>query len=292
MLKDGGRQPGNREERSLSASTVIARWQGNGEPCKSRGLRTVLWAAGGEIPPADPATPDGQQELELPSLAAGQREDWLGRWAMNQMLINVSTRRFRRSVRLPDGDVASIKGDGTSKSAVSRKFVALSSAKLKDWLASDLSSLDLLAIQIDGLHVQEDLILVAAVGIDATGEKHPLGLVEGATENAATVQALLDNLVARGLDPAVVRLFIIDGAKALSKAIRRTFGRNTPIQRCQVHKARNIAERLPKEAQAKVRKALRQAWEMEEGRAADPQPGAPAGQGVARHRRHHPGGTG
>jgi hypothetical protein len=144
-------------------------------------------------------TPDGQQELELPSLAAGQREDWLGRWAMNQMLINVSTRRFRRSVRLPDGDVASAKGDGTSKSAVSRKFVALSSAKLKDWMATDLSPLDLLAIQIDGLHVQEDLILVAAVGIDATGEKHPLGLVEGATENAATVQALLDNLVERSL---------------------------------------------------------------------------------------------
>src|SRR3954452_7616704 len=212
-------------------------------------------------------TPDGQQELELPSLGAGQREDWLGRWAMNQMLINVSTRRYRRSVRLPDGDVTSIKGDGTSKSAVSRKFVALSSAKLKDWLASDLSSLDLLAIQIDGLHVQEDLILVA--GIDATGEKHPLGLVEGATENAATVQALLDNLVARGLDPAVVRLFIIDGAKALSKAIRRTFGRNTPIQRCQVHKARNIAERLPKEAHARVRKALRQAWEMEDAARAE-----------------------
>jgi transposase-like protein len=152
---------------------------------------------------------------------------------------------------------------------VSRKFVALSSAKLKDWLASDLSSLDLLAIQIDGLHVQEDLILVAAVGIDATGEKHPLGLVEGATENAATVQALLDNLVERGLDPAVVRLFIIDGAKALSKAIRRTFGRNTPIQRCQVHKARNIAERLPKEAHATVRKALRQAWEMEDAARAE-----------------------
>src|SRR4051795_5864451 len=205
---------------------------------------------GGRVDIERVRTPDGQQELELPSLAAGQREDW--QWAMNQMLINVSTRRFRRSVRLPEGDVASIKGDGTSKSAVSRKFVALSSAKLKDWLASDLSSLDLLAIQIDGLHVQEDLILVAAVGIDATGEKHPLGLVEGATENAATVQALLDSLVERGLDPAVVRLFIIDGAKALSKAIRRTFGKNTPIQRCQVHKARNIAERLPKEAQATV----------------------------------------
>src|SRR5215218_7851568 len=214
-------------------------------------------------------TPDGQRELELPSLAAGQREDWLGRWVMNQMLINVSTRRFRRSVRLPDGDVVSARGDGTSRSAVSRKFVALSSAKLKDWLARDLSPLDLLAIQIDGLHVREDLVLVAAVGIDATGEKHPLGLVEGATENAATVQALLDNLVERGLDPAVMRLFIIDGAKALSKAIRRTFGRNTPIQRCQVHKARNIAERLPKEAHATVRKALRQAWEMEDATRAE-----------------------
>src|SRR3954465_12996145 len=224
---------------------------------------------GGRVDIERVRTPDGQQELELPSLAAGQRENWLGRWAMNQMLINVSTRRFRRSVRLPDGDVTSARGDGTSKSAVSRKFVALSSAKLKDWLASDLSSLDLLAIQIDGLHVQEDLILVAAVGIDATGEKHPLGLVEGATENAATVQALLDSLVERGLDPAVVRLFIIDGAKALSKAIRRTFGKNTPIQRCQVHKARNIAERLPKEAQATVRKALRQAWEMEDAARAE-----------------------
>jgi transposase-like protein len=118
------------------------------------------------------------------------------------------------------------------------------------------------------------------------GEKHPL--VEGATENAATVQALLDNLVERGLDPAVVRLFIIDGAKALSKAIRRTFGRNTPIQRCQVHKARNIAERLPKEAHATMRKALRQAWEMEEGRAADPPAqGITSLFGLHQHHREH-----
>src|SRR3954447_8377903 len=247
---------------------------------------------GGRIDIERVRTPDGQQELELPSLAAGQREDWLGRWAMNQMLINVSTRRFRRSVRLPDGDVASATGDGTSKSTVSRKFVALSSAKLKIWLATDLSPLDLLAIQIDGLHIHEDLVLVAAVGIDATGEKHPLGLVEGATENAATVQALLDNLVERGLDPAVMRLFIIDGAKALSKAIRRTFGKNTPIQRCQVHKARNIAERLPKEAHARGSSAGLGDGGCRQGRTADPEPGAAAGEGVARHRHHHPGGTG
>lgn len=209
-------------------------------------------------------TLEGKQELQLASFAAATEEDWLGQWAMNQMLINVSTRKFRRSVRLADADVGSVPGDGTSKSAVSRKFVALSSAKLKEWLASELSKLDLLAIQIDGLHVTEDLILVGAVGIDGMGEKHPLGLVEGATENAATVQALLDNLIERGLDPATVRLFIIDGAKTLSKAIRRTFGQDTPIQRCQVHKARNIMERLPKPLHAAVRKTLRQAWELDD----------------------------
>ena len=107
-------------------------------------------------------------------------------------------------------------------------------------------------------------MLLAAVGIDGNGEKHPLGVIEGATENTAVVQALLDNLVGRGLEAAVCRLFIIDGAKALSKAIRNTFGRHTPIQRCQVHKARNITERLAKPLHASVRKALRQAWELDD----------------------------
>jgi Transposase, Mutator family len=89
-------------------------------------------------------------------------------------------------------------------------------------------------------------VLVAALGIDGEGHKHPLALIEGATENAAVVQALIDNLIERGLDPKVCRLFIIDGAKALSKVIRRTFGVHTPIQRCQIHRARNVIERLPK----------------------------------------------
>src|SRR5947207_9374423 len=109
-----------------------------------------------------------------------------------------------------------------------------------------------------------DLVLVAAIGIDGNGVKHPLGLIEGATENAAVVQALIDNLVARGVDPAVPRLFIIDGSKALSKAIRRSFGREALIQRCQIHKARNIMERLPKPMHATVRRVLRQAWELDD----------------------------
>lgn len=204
------------------------------------------------------------REVALPSWQAAVAEDWLGKWAMNLMLINVSTRKYGRAVRLPEGDLAAAAGDGTSKSAASRRFVALSAARLAEWMASDLSQLDLLVIQIDGLHVAEDIVLVSAIGIDSEGKKHPLGLMEGATENAAVVQALIDNLIERGLDPTVRRLFIVDGAKALSRAIRRTFGADTPIQRCQVHKARNIIERCAPSLHATVRKALRQAWELED----------------------------
>ena len=146
-------------------------------------------------------------ELPLPTWTAAQAEDWLGRWAMNLMLINVSTRKLRRAVRLPNGDLPVVAGDGTSKSAASRRFVALSAERLAEWLASDLSQLDLLVIQLDGLHIGNDLVLVAALGIDGEGHKHPLGLIEGATENAAVVQALIDNLIERGLDPKVCRLW-------------------------------------------------------------------------------------
>ena len=203
-------------------------------------------------------------EVALPTWRAAQAEDWLGRWAMNLMLINVSTRKLKRAVRLPEGDLPAVMGDGTSKSAASRRFVALSAERMAEWMASDLSKLDLLVIQIDGLHIGNDLVLVGALGIDEEGHKHPLGLVEGATENAAVVQALIDNLIERGLDPKVCRLFIVDGAKALTKVIRSTFGRHTPIQRCQVHKARNVIDRLPKPLHAAVRKALRQAWELDD----------------------------
>src|SRR5258707_129821 len=148
-------------------------------------------------------------------------------------------------------------------------FVELSTERLAEWMASDLSKLDLLVIQIDGLHIGNDLVLVAALGIDEEGHKHPLALIEGATENAAVVQALIDNLIERGLDPKVCRLFIIDGAKALSKVIRRTFGAHTPIQRCQIHKARNVIERLPMPLHASARRALRQAWELDDANKAE-----------------------
>lgn len=116
--------------------------------------------------------------------------------------------------------------------------MALSSQKLDALMSAGLSDLDLLVIQIDGLHVSYDLVLVAAIGFNGDCGKHPLAVVDGATENAATVQALLDNQVKRGLDPAVARLFFpafagTFGAKALSRAIRATFGKDSLIQRCQ-----------------------------------------------------------
>ena len=155
------------------------------------------------------------REMSLPSWELLSEPELLQAWAMNLMVINVSTRKYARAVRLPDdagGDLSAASGDATSKSAVSRRFVALTRSKLKAWLASPLDDLDLVVLQIDGLHVGDHL-MVAAIGIDTGGAKHVLGLAEGATENAATVQAMLDNLIERGLDPERPRLYIVDGAR-------------------------------------------------------------------------------
>ena len=171
------------------------------------------------------------KEVGLESWQVLRDGNLLLEWALNLMVLNVSTRKYHRAVRLPEGDLAKARGDGTSKSAVSRRFVALSRKKMKAWLASDLSELDLLVIQIDGLHVG-DHVLVAAIGVDGNGDKHVLA--------------------------------VVDGAKALSKAIRNTFGVAAAIQRCQVHKGRNIIERLPLHLHASVKKALRQAWDQDD----------------------------
>ena len=174
---------------------------------------------------------------------------------MNLMVMNVATRKFGRAVRLPEAGVPAQVGSGLSKSAVSRRFKVLSQAKLDEWMTSDLSELDLVAIQLDGLHLDDHLLMIGAVGIEVSG-RTLWGLSRGATGNAATVQALLDNLIKRGLDPEGCYLFIVDGAKALSKALRRTFGADIPIQRCQIHKARNITDHLPPRHHAAVRRAL------------------------------------
>jgi transposase-like protein len=119
-----------------------------------------------------------------------------------------------------------------------------------------------LAIWIDGLQLGEHHV-ICAVGVDAKGHKHVLGLREGATENAAVATALLEELIRRGLDPARPRLFVIDGSKALRAAIDAVFGTDQLVQRCRNHKQRNVVSHLPKDQQAQARATLRAAFKLE-----------------------------
>ena len=205
------------EENATTVCGARHRRHGNRRGYRWGHTQSEIGYHGGRVKVQRPRVRDhAGKEVGLESWQVLRDGNLLLEWALNLMVLNVSTRKYHRAVRLPEGDLAKARGDGTSKSAVSRRFVALSRKKMKAWLASDLSELDLLVIQIDGLHVG-DHVLVAAIGVDGNGDKHVLAVVEGATENTVVVQALLDNLLARGLDPTLPRLFIVDGAKASAK---------------------------------------------------------------------------
>jgi transposase-like protein len=137
--------------------------------------------------------------------------------------------------------------------------VALSAAQLGEHFSQDLKVLDLPVVLVDGIYFRERIVLVA-LGLDSEGGKHVLGLAEGSTENATVVKALLGDLVDRGLDPERTRLWVIDGAKALARALREIFGEAALIQRCQVHKMRNVLEHLPEQVRPSVRRAINDAW--------------------------------
>lgn len=196
------------------------------------------------------------REVELPSWAAFADKDPLNERTVEQVALGVSTRGYRRSVEdLP----SELDADSTSKSAVSRRLVSLTQQQLDAWLARDLSAERIAAVMVDGIEVAGHTVIVA-LGITETGEKQPLGLWDGATENSAVCQSLLDNLVQRGLDPQRAYLFAIDGSKALRKAIRDTFGDRVLVQRCQEHKLRNVLAHLPKKLHASVGKTIRDAY--------------------------------
>lgn len=188
---------------------------------------------------------DGK-EVPLPSWEKFAAEDPLNARAVEQMVLGVATRKYARSLEaLPAGT----KSRGTSKSAVSRRFVAETAKNLNDWLSRPLSELSLAVLMLDGIVCGEHTVLVA-LGIDETGSKHVLGLWEGATENATACTGLLSNLVDRGLDTKRTKLVVIDGSKALAKAVRDTFGKRVLVQRCQVHKKRNVLEHLPERSRS------------------------------------------
>ncbi len=195
-------------------------------------------------------------EVHLPSWAAFAAEDPLHERAVNQMLVGVSTRRYGRSL---EPLAAPLPSRGTSKSAVSRRFVAATKKQMGEWLGRDLSTLDLAVLMIDGIVIAEHVMLVA-LGIDADGKKHVLGVREGATENAASCTALLTDLRDRGLRTDRAILVVIDGGKALAKAVRNVFGARAIVQRCQAHKVRNVIDQLPEELRPSVRQAMREAY--------------------------------
>ena len=196
------------------------------------------------------------RELGLPSWREWSARDPLEQRAVEQMVLGVSTRGYARSLEpLPEGvAVRSI-----SKSAVSERFVYGTERKLAELMSRDLRQLRVVALLIDGVHFGEHVVL-AAVGVNEHGDKHVLGLREGATENAAAVRALLADLVERGLDPNRSLLIVIDGAKALHKAVVEVFGAHGLIQRCREHKKRNVTDALPERLRAAVRSAMNQAY--------------------------------
>jgi putative transposase len=195
-------------------------------------------------------------EIPLSTWTELSSTDPLNARALEQMAIGVATRKYGRS--LEDlGDAVDARG--TSKSAVSRRFVAMTAEMLAQWMARSLVDLDIWAVFIDGIHFGEHLVL-CALGVDATGKKHALGLWEGATENEVACKTMLENLVSRGLKSNRSRLFVIDGSKALRAAIRNAFGRRALVQRCQLHKVRNVLGHLPEDRHDDVRAAIREAY--------------------------------
>lgn len=206
---------------------------------------------------------DGR-EVPLPTFQALAHEDPLNRRVVDQMLVGVATRQYARSLEPLPADVAS---RGTSKSSVSRRFVAQTTAQLRTWQATPLDGLDLVALLIDGVHIGEHCLIVA-LGIAADGQKHALGLWEGATENATVCQSLLANLHSRGLRTDRSLLVILDGAPALHKATRAVFGEAALIQRCQVHKLRNILDHLPERQRPWVQAIVHRAYQAPDVRTA------------------------
>lgn len=204
------------------------------------------------------------QEVELATWREMQAEDPLEERVLEQILVGVSTRGYARSLEEVAPGVESV---AVSRSSVSRRLIARTAAQVESFLGRALGDLDLPVILIDGTSFGEH-VLVVALGIDAGGRKHVLGVVEGTTESEQVCRSLVRNLIERGLVVERARLFVIDGGKGVRKAIRTSFGTWALIQRCRVHKLRNLAEHLPKAKQAWVRATVRRAWEAQSADAA------------------------
>ena len=192
-------------------------------------------------------------ELRLPTLGLFQNEDPLNQALLSRLLSGVSTRKYARTVDEPREDASCV-----SKSEVSRRFVKAMEARMDEFFNRRIEG-RYPAMMLDGL-VLGKMTIVAAMGIDSEGRKRILGLIEGGSENSEVVKTLLADLIERGLDPSEPRLYVLDGGKALHKAVTDVFGKRAVIQRCQVHKKRNVLAHLPESEQTRVSIALTMAY--------------------------------
>ena len=209
---------------------------------------------------------DGTGEVSVPSYELFSGTEVLGRMAMERMLAGLSTRRYRVGLE-PVGQRTEQAAVSTSRSAVSRRFVAATETALAELLAADLSKLDLVGLMIDGVHFGEHTCVVA-LGIGIDGTKHPLSLVEGSTENATLVTDLIVGLRERGLDVTRPILVVLDGSKALRRAVLDVFD-HPVLGRCQLHKIRNVEDKLPQKMRSVVAARMRRAYHADSALAAE-----------------------
>lgn len=211
-------------------------------------------------------TADRAAEVAVSAYELFSSTDVLSAMVLERMMAKLSTRRYAAGLE-PVGAQVEATARSTSKSAISRRFVAATETALADLLAADLTEVDLVALMIDGVHFADHLCVVA-LGIGIDGTKHPLGLAEGDTENTTVVRDLLADLRDRGLNTTRPILCVLDGAKALSAAVNAVFD-HPVIQRCQLHKIRNVESKLPDALSSTVAKKMRAAYHNPDALAAE-----------------------
>ena len=199
-----------------------------------------------------------QKSYRLKSYGFFQQSGELIKRAYRDLIRGISTRRFREGVE------AFVQGHGMSASTISRRMVRATARKVEELFTRSLTELDLAVLMIDGIEIGGHTVVIA-LGIDTQGVKHVLGLRQGATENAAVARGLLEELVERGLAAERPMLVVIDGAKALRRAVKDVLGEETTVQRCTVHKKRNVLEHLSKGDRAWVSRRISQAYDEENG---------------------------
>lgn len=201
----------------------------------------------------------GDGEVAVPAYELFASRDLLGRMAVERMLAGLSTRRYAVGLE-PVGAAVDKTATGTSRSAVSRRFTALTGAALQETMSAPLDDLDPVVLMLDGVGFGEHLCVVALV-IDSEGRKHPVGLIEGTTENARVVTDLLTELRDRGLKMSRL-LIVMDGARALRRAVQNVLGKGAVVHRCQEHKIRNVLSYLPKDQHSFIERKLRAAYAL------------------------------